>query len=464
MWVGDLDHIELVDLAELGRFGHRRAGHAGELGVEPEVVLEGDRGERLVLRLDRHLLLGLERLVQAVGIAAALHHPAGELVDDDHLAVLDQIVDVAGEQAMGPERLVDVVDQRDVGDVVQLGMLEQAGLGEPGFHLLAAALGQRHRALLLVLLVVVGLELRHVAVDRQIQLRALLARARDDQRRARLVDQDAVDLVDDRVVEAALDHHLGRELHVVAQIVEAELVVRPVGDIGAVGLLARHFVQAGHDAADREAEELIDLAHPGGIAPGQVVVDRDDVDAVAGQRIQIDGQSRDQGLAFAGLHLGDLALMQHHAAHQLDVEMALAEGALGGLAHGRERLDQQVVEGLAGGQPLAKAIGARPEVGIRQPLQLRLESVDGVDRLLQGLDDAVVGGAEQPLGKTADHGREVLPRRSRQGAKLPRQIGSLPGSVNASPGPRAVGATGDRRPAIGACAFVRLPVCGPIAH
>ena len=49
----DLHHVQLVDLGELVGLGHRRAGHAGQLGIQPEVVLEGDRGERLVLRLDR---------------------------------------------------------------------------------------------------------------------------------------------------------------------------------------------------------------------------------------------------------------------------------------------------------------------------------------------------------------------------------------------------------------------------
>jgi hypothetical protein len=39
------------------------------------------------------------------------HHAAGELVDDDHLAVLDQVVDVALEQVVGAQRLVDAVEQ-----------------------------------------------------------------------------------------------------------------------------------------------------------------------------------------------------------------------------------------------------------------------------------------------------------------------------------------------------------------
>ena len=87
----------------LGRGG---AGHAGELVIEAEIVLEGDRGERLVLRLDGHVLLGFERLMQAFGIAPAGHHAAGELVDDDDLVVLDDVILVALEQLVGAQGLV----------------------------------------------------------------------------------------------------------------------------------------------------------------------------------------------------------------------------------------------------------------------------------------------------------------------------------------------------------------------
>jgi hypothetical protein len=81
----DHHRLEAVDLLELVGLGVGRAGHAGELAVHAEVVLEGDRGERLVLALDRHAFLGLDRLVQAVAPAPAGHEAAGELVDDHHL-------------------------------------------------------------------------------------------------------------------------------------------------------------------------------------------------------------------------------------------------------------------------------------------------------------------------------------------------------------------------------------------
>ena len=63
---GDDDDFELVDLLEFGRFGFGRTGHAGQLLVHAEVVLEGDGGQRLVLALDLDAFLGFDGLVQAV--------------------------------------------------------------------------------------------------------------------------------------------------------------------------------------------------------------------------------------------------------------------------------------------------------------------------------------------------------------------------------------------------------------
>jgi hypothetical protein len=81
------------------------------------------------------------------------------------------------------------------------------------------------------------------------------------------------------------------------------------------------------------------------------------VHALAGQRVQVDRQRRGQRLALAGAHLGDLAVVQHHAADQLHVEVAHAEHALAGLAHHGEGFGQQVVERLARGHALAEFVG-----------------------------------------------------------------------------------------------------------
>ena len=214
-----------------------------------------------------------------------------------------------------------------------------------------------------------------------------------------------VDLVDDGVEVTALHHVFQAVLHVVAQIVEAVFVVGAVGDVAGIGLLALGIVEAVHDHAGGKAEEIVDLSHPGGVAPGEVVVDGDDVDTLAGQRVEIDRQGRDQRLAFAGLHLGDIAFVQHHAADQLHVEMALPERPFGRLADRGEGGNQQVIEGLAVGELGAELGGTPLQRVIRQRRDLRLQCIDGIDPGLIALDPAVIGGAEELAGERADHAK-----------------------------------------------------------
>ena len=146
---GDRHDVQLVDLVELGGLGHGGAGHAAELLVEAEEVLEGDRGERLVLVLDRHAFLGLDGLVQALVVAAAGEDAAGVLVDDQDLAVHDDVVLVLLEVLLGLEGVVQVPDERGV-----VGLVEALD-AELVLEVLHSAVQDRDGALLRVVLVVV---------------------------------------------------------------------------------------------------------------------------------------------------------------------------------------------------------------------------------------------------------------------------------------------------------------------
>ena len=271
--------------------------------------------------------------------------------------------------------------------------------------------------LLLVLLVILGDERLHDRVDRHVQLRLVVGRAGDDQRRARFVDQDRVHLVDDGEIERPLDHLRARIFHVVAQVIEAELVVGAVGDVGVVGGAALLVAEVGDDHPDGHAEEAVDLPHPVGVAAGEIVVDGDDVDALAVERVQIDRERRDQRLALAGLHLGDLAAVKGDAADQLDVVMALAERALGRLADRREGFGQQVVELCAVGEPAAEDVGLAAQLVVGQRRDGRLEAVDRVDIFAEATDIAVVGRSEDALGQSGEHGNPLKADASREGPK-----------------------------------------------
>ena len=239
-------------------------------------------------------------------------------------------------------RVVEVLDPERALDGVDGGLARGDGLELLVELVVRVVLG---------LLDALGHELRGDAGEPLRDAREVVVRPRrrlrlagDDERRPRLVDEDRVDLVHDRVGVASLDGPLQRRRHVVAQVVEAELGVRAVGDVGGVGLLAlgeRHLVA---DERRPHAERLVDRPHPLGVALGEVVVDRDEVDAGARQGVQVERQRRDERLPLAGLHLGDVALVEHDGAHDLDVEGPHPDGALRGLPDGREGLEDEVVE------------------------------------------------------------------------------------------------------------------------
>ena len=399
----DGHHGQPVGRGELAGLGLGRAGHARELLVHAEVVLQGDGGPGVVLLFDRHPLLGLHRLVQAVRPAPALQGAAGELVDDLHLALGHQVVLVPVVEVLGRERLgqlVHVVDRDGVVDVLDADRL---------LHLLDARLQRHHRLLLLVdLVVLVPRQRAGDGGELVVELGRLVGRPRNDERCPGLVDQDGVDLVDDGEDVTPLHHEVTRPGHVVAQVVETELVVGAVGDVGRVGgPLHRRVVDVGADAAHGQAEPAVDAAHPLGVTGGQILVHRHHVHAPPVERVEVGGQRGDERLALARLHLGDPAEVQRHAAHHLDVEVALAEHPPGRLAHHGVRLDQQVVEVLALVQALPELDRLVPEGVVAQRLHLGLEVADQGHQLGQAPDLLALAGA-QDLGEHA-HGGPILP-------------------------------------------------------
>ena len=411
---GDLDDVELVDGRKLFRFRHGRAGHAGELVIEAEIVLEGDGGEGLVLLLDVDMLLRLNGLVQAFGIAAAQHQAAGELVDDDDLAVLDDIVDVALHDAVGAQCLIDMVAERGVfhvGQVLQpegpLGLRDAAGGEGRGTRLLIHDIVRVQVLALLFLFIHRGidhlLQAAHKVVRLAVEVRALVPLAGDNQRGARFIDEDGVNLVDDGEGVAALDHVFLIQGHVVTQIVEAHLVVGAVGDVAGIGFAALFIGQAVDDQAHLQAEEAVHLSHPLAVAAGEIVVHRDDVDAFAGQGVEVGRQDRDKGLAFTGLHLGDAPLVKDDAADDLDREGLHAQHAPGRLPRRGKRVRQDVVQGLALRETGFEFFGFMTKLLIREPAVFFFPCLD---RFRDGHDafQFSVGIASEQLGKKPHYG------------------------------------------------------------
>ena len=407
-------HVQVVNLSELRRFRFRRSGHARQFLVHAEIILKGDGRQGLVFPLDLHAFLGFDRLVQAVRPAPPRHLPPGELVDDDYFAVFHHVIHVVLVQRVRPQRLVNVVNLLHVRRVVQISQPQQP------LALAHAFFRQRGRAMLFIQRVIDVLnQLGNNLVDLEILVGGFFGRPGNNQRRPRLVDQDRVHFVHNRELVPAL--HATRQvvLHVVAQVIESELVVRAVGQIRRIGRPALHVVQVMHDHADGQSQRLIQRAHPLRVAPRQVIVHRHDVHAAPGQRIQRRRQCRHERLPFARLHFGDFAVVQHHSADQLHVEMPHLQESPPGLAHQRKRRHNRVrqrllqlifVRGFRGIRVLQLLLHLRPQrreaflqLLVAQRLHFRLLRIHRSNQRLQLFQVALVLRPDKPRDNAVNY-------------------------------------------------------------
>ena len=220
---------------------------------------------------------------------------------------------------------------------------------------------------------------------------------------------------------AALGHVFQLGLHVVAQIVKAQFVVGGIGDVAGIGLTLFVFGLMRIDDAGGHAQSAIDFAHPFRVTFRQIVVHGHDMHALAGQRVQIGWEGRHKGFALAGLHLGNVALVQEDPAHQLRVKGAQTQRTLGGFATVSEGLGQDCVQLFAVRHTLLQFFGLGDDAVIRQGGEFVLKRVDLFDNGSRGFDLAIIRCAKD---FTRDFSKHVFCASMRFNAGLTR--GNLP--------------------------------------
>ena len=88
----NLNHVHTINIAEFLFLCQSRTGHAGFFGIFIEEILEGNRSQRLALTFHLHMLLGLNCLVQAIGITAPRHNTPRKFIYNQHLLILHHII------------------------------------------------------------------------------------------------------------------------------------------------------------------------------------------------------------------------------------------------------------------------------------------------------------------------------------------------------------------------------------
>ena len=193
----------------------------------------------------------------------------------------------------------------------------------------------------------------------------------NDQRSSCFIDQDGVHLIDDGIVQTAQNQLILVDRHVITQ-----LVVGHIGDIAAIGLLSLLGAHAIQNNAYRQSHEGIDLSHPLRVTLRQIVIDSNNVNALAFQCIQINRQRSYQSLTFTGLHLRDSSLMKNDTTDQLNPERLHIQCSLRTLTDCRKGFRKKIIQRLAFTQALAEFHCFPTELLIRERLHIRPQALN----------------------------------------------------------------------------------------
>ena len=274
------------------------------------------------------------------------------------------------------------------------------------FHLCHTRFGRRYGLLLFIDgIVFFFFQLRNEFGDGVVCIGRFLPRTGNNQRCAGFIDQNGVDFIDQAVVQRTLNHLVKRGDHIVTQVVETEFIVRPVGDIGIVRDFSLVEIQIMNDEADGETQEFIYLSHPFAVSFRQIIIDGNDMDALAIQCIQIDWCRSDQRLAFAGTHLGNVSTMQNNTTDQLGIEVTHPQHAARGFTNDRKSLRQDIIQCLTLGKTRFEFIGFVRQRRIAQLLQTILQRVDLLLYNFADLFDfLLIGSIEESVKKLIKHG------------------------------------------------------------
>ena len=148
--------------------------------------------------------------------------------------------------------------------VVQDGIVNviQVLRAEISFAFLDALFSQGNRlGLPIDLIIVVFFQSLDETIGPHIHRRRASRLTRNDQRCPRLIDQNRIDFIDDRVIQRPLNHLFLVDHHVIPQIVKPEFAVRGISDITIVSIPLLIGVLAVQVQANAQAQPMIEFAH-----------------------------------------------------------------------------------------------------------------------------------------------------------------------------------------------------------
>ena len=355
----NLNYVEGINLLELFGFSEGSTSHTGELVIETEEVLEGNCGERGRFLANLDTLFSLDGLMKTFVVTTTVHETASVFVDNYNFTRVGyDIVFVAFEESLSAESLLHMIDKASIsGRVKRLDTKDF-------LNFVDTFIGQSDSATLFVDYIVIIGKLSCNFGELIITFWIVAGWSGNNEWRTGFINQDGVDLIDDCEVELALTQILWVFDHVVAKVVETELVV---GHITKISLFASSRFQMFetriimifvfifgiidkasfiNDDANGEAEEVIKFTHPTRITLSEIIVYSHNMNTATCQGIEVDWEGCNESFTFASFHLGDVALVKGDTADKLNVKRTHLKDALTGFTNERESVWQNLVKRL----------------------------------------------------------------------------------------------------------------------
>ena len=245
----NFDNIHSINITKFLFFGQRRTSHTGFFLIFIKKILESNRCQRLTFAFYLHAFLRFNCLMKTVRITASRHDTSGKFINDQHLIIFDHIIMISVHQVMSPESQNNIMLDFQILRIGQIINMEEL------FDLLHAIFSQRYIFLFFIDNIISGFDnlfthngrhLRHLTaglapfhltckdITGPVKLCRLSALAGNDQRCSGLVDQDRVNLIDNRIVKSPLNQLFFINNHVVSQVIKSQLIIRRIGNIAGI--------------------------------------------------------------------------------------------------------------------------------------------------------------------------------------------------------------------------------------
>ena len=337
--------------------------------------LVGNLGNNLTPLANVDALLRLDTLMQAISPATAIENTAGEGVDNSDTTLVttgttdDGVILIKGKQLLGLDSVRHIWSP---GTRSIRGRLKETRNSERILTILVALLIQNNILILLINLIVQSLL---QSVGQGIGNLVLIGRSwnllGNDEWRPSLVNENGIGLINNaEALELARsgtrcgeDGLLRAESQMITQVIKTKLGIGNVHHVARICLATFRLRHTALDQANTKAEEAMDLAHLFHITTSEVVVSGDNERRLAGERVDVAGKRRNEGLALTGIHFGQASAVQDETTKKLDIVVALLQDSPvinaieGGIIN--ESKNGEKTEGLKIEIPCQRCIKAR---------------------------------------------------------------------------------------------------------